>query len=76
MALRQLKSQGTVHTHFKWDHDIFYKSSVIPQKEEMASKVTKPQTQAAIQDLLFILEKLESIVDLEFANSTITSSAA
>jgi hypothetical protein len=42
----------------------------------MACKVTKPQTQAAIQDLLFILEKLESIVDLEFADSTISSSAA
>jgi hypothetical protein len=50
--------------------------SLIPQKEEMACNVTKPQTQAAIQDLRFILEKLESMVDLEFANSTISSSAA
>jgi hypothetical protein len=42
----------------------------------MACKVTKPQTQEATPDLCFILEKLESIVDLEFANSTIDSSAA
>lgn len=41
----------------------------------MACKVTKPQTQEATPDLCFILEKLESIVDLEFANSTINSSA-
>lgn len=45
---------------------------LIPQKEEM---VMKPQTQAALHELRFIWEKLESIVDLEFANSTISSSA-
>jgi hypothetical protein len=36
---------------------------------------TKPQIQAETPDSCFIWEKLESMVDLEFANSTISSSA-